>query len=137
MTVLHTRYVAENVPMAPKIDRLAQRIASIAARPVAAIAPPAKPGSKRQDERRPVYRQGRLTVAGGVKIDCIIVDVSENGARVELDGAESLPDFVMLKVVMTGEIRRARVAWKRDTAAGLAFLIERKTGFGAAGTTVS
>lgn len=116
--------------MANKADRIAQRVASIAAaKPIVAAAPPPSPGSKRQETRRPVYRHGRLTVAGGVKIDCIVVDISDNGARIELDGAGSLPDFVLLKIVMTGETRRARVVWKRDNSAGLSYLIERKSGF--------
>lgn len=117
--------------MANKTDKIAQRIASIAAaKPVITVAQPSKPSSKREDQRRAVYRHGRLTVAGGVKIDCIITDVSENGARVELDGAFALPEFVVLKVVMTGETKRARVVWKRDNSAGLSYVIERKSGFG-------
>ena len=136
MSQVHTLFLAEDVPMATRTDKIAQRIASIAAaKPIVTVAPPSKPDSRRKDQRRAVYRHGRLTVAGGVKIDCIIADVSENGARIELDGASSLPDLVLLKVVMTGESKRARVVWKRDNSAGLSYLVERKSGFGGARPT--
>lgn len=117
--------------MADKIDRIAQRIASIAsAKPLSVPPPPSRPESKRREDRRPVYRFGKLTVAGGVTRDCIVIDISANGARVELDGADGLPDYVLLKIVMTGDIRRARVAWRRENMAGLSFLTERKSRFG-------
>lgn len=108
-------------------QRLAQRLASIAAAPPIAV----EGRCDRAEPRRSVYRQGRLIVAGGVELNCMIVDTSENGARVELDGAESLPDFVTLKIVMTGASRRARVIWRRGRSAGLSFRYDRQT-FGAA-----
>jgi hypothetical protein len=121
--------------LAKSSERITRRIASIAAlRPVAAGPTGSISETIRCDQRQAVYRQGSLTIGGGNKIDCIIVDASPNGARVELDGACGLPDFVVLRVVMTGEIRRARVAWKRENSAGLSFLLERRTGFGNAGT---
>jgi len=131
MNRIETLRFAENTQMADYSERMAQRIASIAsAKPVAFISPPSKPESKRKEPRRAVYRHGRLTIAGGVKIDCIIVDVSEIGARVELDGASSLPEIVLLSTVMTGEKKRARVVWRRENTAGLSFLIESKSCFG-------
>ena len=133
MHMIDTQPFAENALMADNTERIARRIASIAsAKPVAFVSPPSKPESKRKDQRRAVYRHGRLTVAGGVKVDCIIVDVSENGARIELDGASALPDIVLLSTVMTGEKKRARVVWRRENTAGLSFLIENKSCFGGA-----
>lgn len=121
--------------MAANFDKMAQRLASIAAaKPVLVVAPPPKAPPRRKETRQSVYRHGRLTVAGGVRLDCIIVDISPNGARVELDGASSLPDLLTLKIVMTGETRRARVAWKRDNSAGLTFLMEPQSQFGSAST---
>ncbi len=116
--------------MAKTPNRIAERISSIAAaRPVIAADPAPKPPSKKREHRRPVYRHGQLRIAGGVMVDCIIVDVSLNGARVELDSAFSLPEFVLLKTVMTGDRRRARVVWKSRNSAGLSFLMERKPNF--------
>jgi hypothetical protein len=114
-------------------DRIARRITTIAAaKPVAADPAPRNPVTNRTELRQPVFRQGRLTVTGGVKLDCIIVDLSENGAGVELNGASALPDLVTLKILVTGESRRARVVWRRGNAAGLSFQVERQNPFGAA-----
>ncbi len=114
-------------------DRIARRIATIAAaKPVAADPAPRNPVTNRTELRQPVFRQGRLTVTGGVKLDCIVVDVSTNGAGVELNGAGALPDLVTLKILMTGESRRARVVWRRGNAAGLSFQVERQYPFGIA-----
>ena len=117
--------------MATNFDKMAQRLASIAAaKPLLVVAPPPKAPPRRNEKRQAVYRFGRLTVAGGVRLDCIIADISPNGAKVELDGASSLPELLTLKVVMTGETRRARVAWKRDHSAGLSFVMEPNSQFG-------
>ncbi|MEK7264954.1 MAG: hypothetical protein AAB227_02540 [Pseudomonadota bacterium] len=69
MLNVHNPLLAETDQMANKSDKISQRIATIAsAKPVSTGAPPSKPGSNRNDQRRAVYRHGRLTVAGGVKM---------------------------------------------------------------------
>lgn len=60
----------------------------------------------------------------------MIVDLSRNGARIELDSASGLPEFVSLKVVVTDEVRRARVAWTRENTAGLSFVMGPRGEFG-------
>jgi len=115
-------------------DRIARRVAALAAKkPVEADPIAHNPVTNRISVRQPVFRQGRLTVTGGVKLDCIIVDMSSNGAGVELHGASALPDLVTLKILMTGESRRARVVWRRENAAGLSFQVERQYPFGNGG----
>lgn len=117
-------------PMTPQEARMAQRLASIAAaRPISAAPQSAGAKSGRSEPRRAVYRHGRLVVAGGVEVDCVIVDVSENGARVQLDGASGLPEFVLLKTVVTGAVKRARVVWRSESAAGLSFRVDQKMTF--------
>jgi hypothetical protein len=112
---------------------MAQRLATIAARPaVSGISAPVYK-SRRREERRPVYRHGRILLPGGGAADCMIVDVSENGARIQLDGAMSLPEMVTLKVVATGAAHRSRVVWRKENAAGLAFAVEPTRTFGCRG----
>jgi len=72
-------------------------------------------------------------IPGQADIHCMIVDWSENGARIRLDGVEGLPEFLSLKVTPVGVLKRARVIWKRANMAGLSFLIERKAQFGNGG----
>ncbi len=112
-------------------EKVAQRLASISAsRPV--IVDRGTAANERVATRACVYRNGRLAVTGGAEINCIIVDTSATGARVQLDGAANLPDFVTLRIVATGAWRRARVVWRRDNAAGLSFSVEQRVSFGSA-----
>ena len=74
--------------------------------------------------RQAVYRQGTLVLAEGERLSVAIKDLSEGGARVEYFVRRELPDFVVL-IESTLRIKhRARVIWRRDGAAGLAFETE-------------
>lgn len=112
-------------------DRAEQRIANIKAqKPVEVRLVPAGAETTRIDPRVPVYREGRLILTGGSHLRCVIVDLSRNGARIELDSESGLPEFVSLKVVVTDEVRRARVAWTRENTAGLSFVMGPRGEFG-------
>lgn len=111
-------------------DRRAARIASIASAKAVVADRSVGGASKRHSPRTPVYRLGRVTVAVGVHINCMIVDASVYGVRIELDGASALPEFVSLKIVATGEMRRARVAWRTEKSAGLSFRLDQRSAFG-------
>lgn len=111
-------------------DRAEQRIANIKAqKPVEVRLVPAGAETTRI-ARVPVYREGRLILTGGSHLRCVIVDLSRNGARIELDSESGLPEFVSLKVVVTDEVRRARVAWTRENTAGLSFVMGQRGEFG-------
>ncbi len=111
-------------------DRAEQRIANIKALKPVEVRVPTGAETVRIDPRVPVYREGRLILTGGSQLRCVIVDLSRNGARIELDGASGLPEFVSLKVVATDEVRRARVAWTRENTAGLSFAMGQRGEFG-------
>ncbi|MGD9800078.1 MAG: PilZ domain-containing protein [Parvularculaceae bacterium] len=113
-------------------DKMARRLAALASARRLAVPTPApkkKVEEERAETRRGVYRPGRLIVTGGLELDCMIVDLSANGARLHLDGADALPEFLTLRVVSTGALKRARVVWRREHSAGLSFLMERSVGF--------
>jgi hypothetical protein len=123
----------------PPADRAAQRLAAIASKPAAAatgLAPSGIVGAslRKREPRTPVFRQARLNIAGGGAVQCVVVDISENGARIHLEGASGLPDMVTLTVLATGAVRRGRVVWRSDSAAGLSFRIETGRSFGARNT---
>lgn len=103
--------------------QIADRLASIAAAKPVSAPPEVKPADARQASRRDVYRLARLVVAGGVSVNCLILDLSADGARIELDGAAGIPDYVILKTAATGETRRARVCWRSAKSAGLSFAL--------------
>ncbi len=85
--------------------------------------------NERHEPRKPVFTDARVVVAGGRALKCIILDLSPNGARIEIEDAENLPDHVLLKTNSDGEARRARVAWRRANMAGLSFVVIRRAGF--------
>jgi hypothetical protein len=119
--------------MTVNTTRLAQRLAAIAAQPAIAIEPTSAGGDEtRLELRRSVFRFARVVLADRTEVSCIVTDISVGGARIMLEGACALPEWVKLKLILTGELRRARVVWQRDRAAGLSFHAERRPNFGGA-----
>ena len=52
------------------------------------------------------------------KCDCLVNEVSETGARIEVQEARALPDTFVLH--LSGKIpRRCRVIWRTDDAVGI------------------
>jgi hypothetical protein len=54
-------------------------------------------------------------------LDCAIIDISDTGARVRLEGAQLLVEPLYLVDLRHGLAYRARRAWRRDDLVGLAF----------------
>ncbi len=54
-------------------------------------------------------------------MDCLIRDISAEGARIIFSGAVSVPDIVELYIPQKEETVRARVKWRRGDEVGLAF----------------
>ena len=54
--------------------------------------------------------------------ECILSDVSDAGARIEVDGAQPLPDTFVLFLSQNGAARRGcRVAWRDRKHTGVKF----------------
>ncbi len=54
-------------------------------------------------------------------VECLIRDLSEQGARVIFSDAVSVPDMVELYIPQKEQTLRAHVQWRRGDEAGLAF----------------
>ena len=54
-------------------------------------------------------------------LDCAIIDISETGARVRLEGAELVVEPLYLVDLRHGAAYRARKVWRRGQSVGLAF----------------
>ncbi|MGO9772067.1 MAG: PilZ domain-containing protein [Roseiarcus sp.] len=79
-----------------------------------------KDRDRRKNARRPA-RQRVWADPGGIApvVDCLIVDVSEEGAGVApLQGAE-LPDAFHLQVDAANAIGDAEVVWRKGSAVGV------------------
>ncbi len=119
-------------PSAP--SRIQARLAALAATPASRTAPPpaGRPRQDlRQDPREKVYRFARLVLSGEASVECVVLDLSRGGARVQFNNfGAGLPEFVTLEIAVSGTSRRARVQWTRDHQAGLAFIDPSRRIFG-------
>ena len=78
-------------------------------------------------ERRPVARKrvlfGGVTVHGLRRnvVHCQVRDISDTGARITLSRRETIPQQLYLIIIRDQLAYAARVAWRKDDEAGLAF----------------
>ena len=81
---------------------------------------------RRQDERRRVLRRARIVLPlGRTAVDCVVLDLSEGGARLRAPGMPALPDRFALRI--DGEPgREVAVRHRGPDGAGVAFLPEVK-----------
>ncbi|MGH1572894.1 PilZ domain-containing protein [Methylobacterium sp. P31] len=79
---------------------------------------------RRHTARRRVYLGGRVRhVAFLLEIECIVRDVSLEGARICVSADTVLPDCFDLFIPCRDEMRRVFIAWRRETAIGLGFAV--------------
>jgi hypothetical protein len=82
---------------------------------------------RRQSARDKVIYGGvaEIDEAGAVR-DCIVRNISENGARVEFNNGINLPKEKMsLTIARKGRSFLARIVWRRDNFVGVAFNSEQ------------
>ena len=80
----------------------------------------------RAHRRRRSLKAARVILAGSSSIDCLIRDMSEQGARLEFPELTELPASFDLLVVSTGLLIPVRPAWQRGFAAGVQFASSMK-----------
>src|SRR5215210_6417226 len=67
--------------------------------------------------------KGRLlSLDGHCNYNCLVVDVSEGGARVSTADTYFIPARVFLFLAKSGDIFECDVKWRRDGEVGLAFI---------------
>jgi PilZ domain len=73
--------------------------------------------------RRQVYIRAKLLAGRDVApLDCAIVDISEGGARLNIDAAQELPQEFTLVLGRHGcPYRRCRIVWRKETQMGVVF----------------
>ncbi len=76
-------------------------------------------GGKRQKPRESVLQRGQLVFHDSI-IDCVVLDISAEGARVRTAVVVQIPDRVTLRV-RGGAVLPAVQRWARGTEIGLAF----------------
>jgi hypothetical protein len=77
---------------------------------------------KRKAQRRPIHYAAWLAVSAGELRGCMLSDVSDTGARINVDDTETLPDRFFLLLSKEGAARRVcRVVWRKSNQLGVHF----------------
>ncbi|MBB2964961.1 PilZ domain-containing protein [Methylobacterium sp. R2-1] len=82
---------------------------------------------KRQEARKRTFLKGRILFNKGAStMDCLIRDLSEAGARLELSETSTLPEVFDLYIQQKDATLRSTLRWRRDGAVGVAFVEAQK-----------
>ena len=76
---------------------------------------------RRTAPRLAVSERGAASLSAGERAECLIVDVSDRGARVEVDAKVRLPNRFELTCETSGRAWWVELAWQRGAAAGVSF----------------
>jgi hypothetical protein len=105
-------------------DAIARRIAAVANTSRTSSPPPdfaSKRRKQRKQDRKGVYRFGRIVTDAGETYPCIVRDINDFGARIALQGTLTLTPRVRLIIDQTAEQHIAEVVWQRENEAGLRY----------------
>lgn len=77
------------------------------------------------EDRRGAYRRNAFTFGavdtGAGEIGCLVWDVNETGALIEIEEAVDLPERLRVRLAPETAMREASLAWQRGKRAGIAF----------------
>lgn len=77
---------------------------------------------QRKTRRRPIRYSAWMALDSDKLHGCVLSDISDTGARIDVEDAASLPDRFMLLLSGTGSARRrCRVVWRAPAQVGVAF----------------
>lgn len=109
-----------------KPDPMADRLRKIAAKPAIEDVSAYQDEPRKQDDnrpkRQPTFKQATIQLRSGERLDVVVKNVSDTGARIEFFRKVTLTDSVLL-TEPTLQLRTwAYVMWQTDGAAGLQFV---------------
>lgn len=77
---------------------------------------------KRKSRRQQMRYSAWLALDDDQQHGCAIADISDTGARIDVDDAEAVPDQFLLLLSGNGSPRRkCRVVWRRENQIGVSF----------------
>lgn len=78
--------------------------------------------------RRRTFKGGKLIFNKGLSVlDCIVRDLSDNGARLELATTTGVPESFELTIAPDRVTRVCKVAWRSQHHVGVVFQISGKS----------
>lgn len=81
------------------------------------------PGDKRDAVRVSAFKNAQLILSDQAVQSCIARDISEDGCRISLMGAENLPEDLLIKLDAVTRPKLAKIIWRDGDEAGLQFLV--------------
>lgn len=76
---------------------------------------------RRKDCRMRVLKGAKLVVGKTGVLDCIVRNMTDSGARIEVPNAVVLPDQLQIAFDRDGFKRSCRVVWRKLTEAGIEY----------------
>ena len=77
---------------------------------------------KRKSLRRPMRYTAWLVLAADELHGCVLSDISDTGARIDVEDSKPIPDEIMLLLSSNGAARRkCRVVWRKPRQIGVKF----------------
>ncbi|WP_372425059.1 PilZ domain-containing protein [Salinarimonas chemoclinalis] len=78
---------------------------------------------QRTAPRRRALVAARIRYGGGaVTIDCVVRNISETGAKIDISEGVTLPGHFEIVIPQMNVVHRAELRWRRGGEAGIAFL---------------
>ena len=76
----------------------------------------------RKKPRRQFHYHARILIQDDKPFACAIADISETGARIQLEDERELPERFILFLTKNGEARRqCRLVWRNGLSVGVEF----------------
>jgi hypothetical protein len=77
---------------------------------------------KRQARRQPLRYTAWVAVTAEQRLGCVVSDISDTGARIDVQDSTTIPDHFVLLLSSNGAARRfCRVVWRKPTQMGVKF----------------
>jgi hypothetical protein len=77
---------------------------------------------KRQSRRQPLRYTAWVAATAEQRLGCVVSDVSNTGARIDVQDSTAIPDQFVLLLSSNGAARRiCRVVWRKPTQMGVKF----------------
>ena len=77
---------------------------------------------KRQARRQPLRYTAWVAVTAEQRLGCVVSDVSDTGARIDVQDSTTIPDHFVLMLSSNGAARRfCCVMWRKPTQVGVKF----------------
>jgi hypothetical protein len=77
---------------------------------------------KRQARRQPLRYTAWVALTANQRHGCVVSDVSDTGARIDVQDSKTIPDHFVLMLSSNGAARRfCRVVWRKPTQVGVKF----------------